>query len=79
MPTALIVGPYRFSFWSYDCAEPRHIHVHRENNQAKFWLEPVVLADNKGFRANELRDIERVIVENLELLRSKWDEYCAGA
>jgi hypothetical protein len=79
MPTALIVGPYRFSFWAYDCGEPPHIHVHRERNQAKFWLDPVALADNKGFRANELRDIERIIVEHLELLRSKWDEYCTGA
>jgi hypothetical protein len=79
MPTALTVGPYRFFFWSYDCAEARHIHVQRERNQAKFWLDPVALADNKGFRANELRDIERIITEHLALLRSKWDEHCTGA
>ncbi len=76
MPTALIVGPYRFFFWSYDCIEPRHIHVQRDRSRAKFWLDPVSLADSGGFRANELRRVERIILENLDLLRSKWDEYC---
>ena len=79
MPTALIVGPYRFFFWSYDCAEPRHIHVQRERNRAKFWLDPVSLAENRGFRPRELRDIERIIAEQREMLRSKWDEHCTGA
>jgi hypothetical protein len=76
MPTALIVGPYRFFFWSYDCIEPRHIHVQRDRSRARFWLDPVSLADNGGFRANELRRIERIILENLDLLRSKWNEHC---
>ncbi len=79
MPTALIVGPYRFFFWSYDCEELRHIHVQRDRNRAKFWLDPVSLADSNGFRPRELRNIERIIMEHLELLRSKWDEHCEGA
>jgi hypothetical protein len=79
MPTALIAGPYRFFFWSYDCAEPRHIHVQRERLRAKFWLDPVALEENQGFRSRELREVERIIIANLELLRSKWDEHCNGA
>ena len=44
---------------------------------AKFWLDPdVALADNHGFRRNELRDIERIIRENLETLRNEWDDFC---
>ena len=35
-PTALSVGPDRFFFWSYDCSEPRHVHVRRDRLQAKF-------------------------------------------
>lgn len=51
MPTALRSGPYRFYFYSYDCNEPRHMHVDRENMSAKFWLEPdVLLAANYGFK-----------------------------
>jgi Domain of unknown function (DUF4160) len=42
MPTALRTGPYRFYFYSYDCGEPRHMHVDRENRSAKFWLDPDV-------------------------------------
>jgi hypothetical protein len=40
MPTTLRTGPYRFYFYSYDCGEPRHTHVDRENKSAKFWLDP---------------------------------------
>ncbi|MFN8484647.1 MAG: DUF4160 domain-containing protein [Anaerolineae bacterium] len=79
MPTVLTVGPYRFFFWSYDCSEPRHIHVQRDRSRAKFWLAPVGLADSYGFRPKELGDIERVIEEHQDLLRRKWDEHCGGA
>jgi len=50
MPTALRFGPYRFYFYSYDCGEPRHMHLDRENKSAKFWLDPdVTLAENYGY------------------------------
>jgi len=78
MPTALTVGPYRFFFWSYDCIEPRHVHVQRDRNRAKFWLDPVSLVDSGGFRARELREIERHVIENLDLLRREWDDHCTG-
>lgn len=77
MPTALRIGPYRFYFYSYDCGEPRHIHVDREQLSAKFWLDPDVhLADNHGYGRRELRDIERITRENLEQLRNEWDTFC---
>jgi hypothetical protein len=31
MPTILIVGPYKFVFFSTDKGEPRHIHVVRHS------------------------------------------------
>jgi len=32
MPTVKnIPGPYRFFFFSFDCNEPEHVHVQREN------------------------------------------------
>jgi hypothetical protein len=50
MPTVRgISGPYRFFFYSFDCAEPKHIHVRREGMLCKFWLEPVALSFNDGF------------------------------
>ena len=79
MPTALRIGPYRFYFYSYDCGEPRHMHVDRENKSAKFWLDPVVsLADNHGYSRKDLRKIEQITKENLEVLRNEWDAFCGG-
>jgi hypothetical protein len=36
-----ISGPYRFFFFSFDCDEPEHVHVERDRQQCKFWLDPV--------------------------------------
>jgi hypothetical protein len=77
MPTTLRIGPYRFYFYSYDCGEPRHIHVDREKMSAIFRLDPdVSLAGNYEFSRKELRDIERIMRNNLEILRNEWDRFC---
>jgi hypothetical protein len=78
MPTALIYGPNRFAFFAYDCDEPRHVHVTRDKSRAKFWLDPVELANNKGFSQKDLNEIERIIQDNLDDLRRKWDDFCAA-
>ena len=79
MPTALRIGPYRFYFYSYDCGEPRHMHVDRENKSAKFWLDPVVsLVENHGYSRKELRELEQVAKENLGALKNEWDIFCSG-
>ncbi|MDL1912011.1 DUF4160 domain-containing protein [Chloroflexi bacterium CFX6] len=79
MPTVLRIGPYRFYFYSYDCGEPRHMHVDRENMSAKIWLAPVVaLAENHGYSRRELREIARIAMENLEILRNESDNFCGG-
>ena len=44
-----IQGPYRFFFYSFDCHEPRHVHVRREKRTCKYWLEPIALCKNYGF------------------------------
>lgn len=77
MPTALQLGAYRFYFYSYDCGEPRHMHVDREKMSAKFWLDPdVSLEANYGFSRRELRDIDRIMRQNIEALRNEWDRFC---
>lgn len=77
MPTAMRIGPYRIYFYSYDCDEPRHMYVDRDNSTAKFWLDPVVtLQENHGYSRKELRDIQRVLEENLAELRREWDDFC---
>ena len=42
--------------------------LERENCSAKFWLDPGVrLESNHGYGRRELREIERIVRENLEL------------
>jgi hypothetical protein len=55
------------------------MHVDRENQSAKFWLDPdVALAANYGYSRRELHDIERRMREPLEPLRHEWDGFCRG-
>jgi hypothetical protein len=75
MPTVLRSGPYRVYFYSHEPNEPPHVHVDRDEKTAKFWLEPVALARNLGFRASELTRIEALIRENQENLREAWRGY----
>ncbi len=37
LPTVLRSGPYRLFFYSADRDEPAHVHVEREEAEAKFW------------------------------------------
>ena len=75
MPTVLRIGPYRFFFYAGDRNEPAHVHVEREKHKAKFWLDPVRLAQSGGFRGHELVRLQQLIEEKqVQLLRS-WDEY----
>jgi hypothetical protein len=77
MPTVKnIPGPYRFFFYSFDCAEPVHVHAQRERMTCKFWLEPVALAANQGFSPRELNQIRHVIESNLERMRESWHDHC---
>jgi hypothetical protein len=75
MPTVLRIGAYRFYFYSHEPNEPPHIHIDRDNLSAKFWLEPVALAKNIGFRAKELRKLESLVRENQTKLVEAWNEY----
>jgi Domain of unknown function (DUF4160) len=61
-------------FYSHEPNEPPHIHVDRDDQSAKFWLEPVALARNLGFSPAELRRIQRFVIENRNLLSEKWHE-----
>lgn len=71
-----VSGPYRFFFYSFDCNEPKHVHVRRERMTGKFWLEPVALASNEGFAPPELNRIRVMVVENLKRILEAWDEHC---
>jgi hypothetical protein len=75
MPTVLRIGPYRFFFYSNEGSEPAHIHIRGSDGEAKFWLSPVELAYNYGYRGHELKKIEELVVENRKFLIEAWNEY----
>jgi len=75
MPTVLRVGPYRFFFYASDREEPHHVHVEREDNVAKYWLDPIRLQSSGGFNRLELRRIRAIINENHINLMEVWNEY----
>ena len=75
MPTILRIGPYRFFFYAGDYNEPPHIHVERDDDTAKFWLEPVRLQNSGGFSRNEINQIQKLVKENKDRLLRSWDDY----
>ena len=75
MPTVLRSGPYRFYFYSHEPNEPLHVHVDREGFSVKFWLDPIQLAGNFGFRAHELRGIQLILVDRRQELIEAWNEF----
>jgi hypothetical protein len=75
MPTILRTGPYRIYFWSHEPNEPPHVHVDRDDNSVKFWLDPVSLAINLGFSAKELRTIEQIVTDHEQEFLEAWYDY----
>lgn len=74
MPKVFSWRGYRFHFFSNEGKplEPCHIHVQKDSNRAKFWLEPyIALEYNYGLTSKELNNFRKVIEENKELIRSK--------
>jgi len=72
MPVVLRVKGYKFWFYEADLGEPSHVHVGREDKEAKYWLDPVSLARSGRFKPIELREIKRIIDDNLGFLLSAW-------
>ena len=58
-----------------DGSEPPHVHVERDRQRAKIWLDPVRLAHSRFFSPPELRGVQRIVEENRYVLLEQWDAY----
>jgi hypothetical protein len=58
----------------FDLSEPVHVHVRHGRKEAKYWVESLTLAWNRGYRAHELNEIERLIKEKRDLILTTWQE-----
>ena len=75
MPEVLRVAGYRFFFFSREGNEPRHIHVEQAERYAKFWLEPIELAESRRFRGSELRELHAIVTAQRQQFITAWDEH----
>lgn len=55
--------------------EPIHVHIVKDNNEAKYNVNPIELVYNKGFKAREIRLIETIIEDNVDVITERWTEF----
>ncbi len=75
MPTILRISGFRFFFYSLEGSEPPHVHVEHGDRVAKFWLDPVALAETRGFRSHELNRLRALVVENRDACLEAWNAH----
>jgi len=78
MPTVLRIGPFRFYFYAGDGAEPPHVHVERDDSEAKFWLDPVRLARSHGYGRKEINKLRELVDQHQGQLLESWNEFFRG-
>jgi len=66
---------YRFYIWSNE--ENRiHIHIFKNNNSAKIWLEPQIeIAENYGFTKIELNKILKLVKKYEDEFKRKYRKH----
>ena len=69
------MGGFRFFFFSRE--ELRiHIHVHHEEGEAKFWLEPTIeLAQNFGLNRRRIHAAMILIRRHEHEIRDAWQAH----
>jgi hypothetical protein len=77
MPTVLRVAGFRFFFYSLEGSEPPHIHVEHDDKVAKFWLDPVGLAESYGFRPHEVNRVRALVIEHRLSFLEAWNAHFA--
>ncbi|WP_158824496.1 DUF4160 domain-containing protein [Granulicella sp. S156] len=78
MPIIFRYRGFKFFFYSNEGTprEPIHVHVERDEMEAKFWLIPEVrVAYNDGYDARTLRMLLGVVESNKDRIVRAWNEY----
>jgi len=61
--------------YSNEGTELPHVHVERGEKYAKYWLDPIRLAWNRGYNRSELAVIRAAIVAHQAQLLARWYAY----
>lgn len=75
MPTILRTAGFRFFFYSLEGSEPPHVHVEHGDNVAKFWLDPVNIAEAHGFPPHELNRLRLLVIEHRATFLEAWNAH----
>ncbi len=75
MPTLLTIGSYRFFCYAGDRDEPPHVHIERDQDEVKFWLDPIRIQSNRGFGRTEINRIQKLVEEHQEQLLEGWHDF----
>jgi hypothetical protein len=78
MPKVFEWNGYKFFFFSNEGIprEPCHVHIRKGGQYAKFWVDPYVsLASSYEMTAKELLLLEKIVHQNIDTIRRKWDEH----
>ncbi len=78
MPIVLRAAGYRLFFYANEGRprEPAHVHVERNDGEAKFWISPDVrLAYNDGMDTKSLREALELVEMNRERIEQAWHEF----
>lgn len=74
MPTVFIFFGFRFLFYSND-HEPIHIHIIKDDCEAKFNVCPIEQIYNHGFKKHQIAIIESIIEENEMIIVERWKTF----
>ncbi|MGL4636372.1 MAG: DUF4160 domain-containing protein [Beijerinckiaceae bacterium] len=77
MPTILRWNGYRFFFYSADGREPAHVHISKDEKEAKIWLHDLAVAVNVGYSGKELNELVRTTGDEREQFLKAWHDYFA--
>ena len=78
MPTIFRERGFRFFFYSNEGSprEPVHVHVEKDDVEAKFWLIPDVrVAYNEGYDARVLRELLGTVQRSRLRIERAWNEH----
>ena len=51
------------------------MHIERDKDEAKFWLDPIRMQSNRGFSRTEINRIQKLVEEHQAQLLVDWHDF----
>ena len=82
MPKLLLWNGWSFFFYSREGMplEPPHVHVRKDQSEAKIWLTPVVrVASDRRMDPRTLKMLVEIVAERRDQFEERWHEFFSRA